>query len=124
MIGLVPLIWCCFDAIHDLSNSGGVMSTAASLLKPETGTFAMVDIRAHSCLEQNTSHSFAPFLYTVSLLHCMPQGLNDGGPGLGMMWGQEKAVNMLQQAGFGHVEVVEMEFDTFNDIYLCRMSSE
>eukprot|EP00873_Tetraselmis_striata_P022558 jgi/Tetstr1/442822/TSEL_030905.t1 len=109
-----------FDAIHDLSDPTGAMTAARSLLAPD-GVFAMVDIRARSCLSHNRSHSMAPFLYTVSLLHCMPQGLNHGGPGLGMMWGREKAVAMLREAGFGQVEVVELQFDTFNDVYLCRV---
>lgn len=36
------------------------------------------------------THSMGAFLYTVSLMHCMPVGLVDGGAGLGMMWGREK----------------------------------
>lgn len=56
----------------------------------------------------------------VSLLHCMPQGLQDGGAGLGMMWGRQKALAMLKDAGFAiSVDVLELEFDTFNDCYLC-----
>ncbi|CAL1155777.1 unnamed protein product, partial [Cladocopium goreaui] len=83
------------------------------------GIFVMVDIRAETGVAKNLGHPMAPFLYTVSLMHCMPQGMNDGGPGLGMMWGRQKALSMLQEAGF-EVEVVEMEFDTFNDCYVCR----
>jgi hypothetical protein len=39
----------------------------------------------------------APFLYTVSLLHCMPQGLRDHGLGLGMMW-CEHSVNFREHS--------------------------
>jgi hypothetical protein len=50
----------------------------------------------------------------------MPQGLQDGGAGLGMMWGRQKALAMLKDAGFAiSVDVLELEFDTFNDCYLC-----
>ena len=109
-----------FDAIHDLPNPGGAMSSAGNMLAPG-GLFVMVDIRARTCLEHNLSHSMAPFLYTVSLLHCMPQGLNHGGCGLGMMWGREKAEAMLKEHGkFDEVAVLEMDFDTFNDAFLCR----
>mmetsp|Transcript_159552 Transcript_159552/g.488242 ORF Transcript_159552/g.488242 Transcript_159552/m.488242 type:complete len:352 (-) Transcript_159552:111-1166(-) len=108
-----------FDVIHDLTRPEAALRECHRVLKPETGVFAMVDIRARSGLSANLGHQMAPFLYCVSLMHCMPQGMNDGGPGLGMMWGREKAVSMLQSAGF-EVEVVEMEFDTFNDCYLCR----
>ncbi len=58
-----------------------------------------------------------PFLYTVSLMHCMPVGLVNGGTGLGMMWGREKAVQMLNKAGFEKVDVIEMEHDPFNVHY-------
>ncbi|KAG1664689.1 hypothetical protein FOA52_006664 [Chlamydomonas sp. UWO 241] len=122
------------DAIHDLPDPAGAMATARALLRPDAtasdaeaggggGVFAMVDIRARTELQHNVNHPMAPFLYCVSLLHCMPQGLNHCGAGLGMMWGRERAVAMLREAGFGSVEVVEMEFDTFNDCYLCRQAA-
>ena len=62
-----------------------------------------------------------PFLYAVSLMHCMPVGLFDNGPGLGMMWGRQKAVELLRQAGFKTIEVCEMEHDPFNVHYFCRI---
>jgi hypothetical protein len=60
------------------------------------------------------------FLYTVSLMHCMPVGLVDGGAGLGMMWGCQLAERMLGQAGFGRVSVTEIPNDPFNLHYFCR----
>ena len=62
-----------FDSIHDLSNPGGALDGARALLKPADGLFAMVDIRAKTRLSDNVAHPMAPFLYTVSLMHCMPQ---------------------------------------------------
>jgi hypothetical protein len=50
----------------------------------------------------------------------MPVGLHGGGKGLGMMWGREKAHNMLLEAGFSSVDEEEMVFDSFNLNYLCR----
>ena len=113
-----------FDAIHDLSDPCGAMRSARALLKP-AGVFAMVDIHASTGLRGNLSHPMAPFLYTVSLMHCMPQGLNCDscgrrGAGLGMMWGCDAAKQMLRAAGFGAVEVMKLEFDSFNDVYLAR----
>jgi hypothetical protein len=60
------------------------------------------------------------FLYTVSLMHCMPVGLVDGGAGLGMMWGREKAEEMLREAGFTDVFVQEIPEDPFNLHFFCR----
>jgi hypothetical protein len=63
-----------------------------------------------------------PFLYTVSLMHCMPVGLNDNGAGLGMMWGRQQAEQLLKEAGFDTVVVQEMPHDSFNLHYMCRVN--
>jgi hypothetical protein len=76
--------------------------------------FSMVDIAARSNLADNLDHPMGPFLYTVSLMHCLPVGLVDGGSGLGMMWGREKAVEMLKEAGFENVQVHQIPEDLFN----------
>ena len=88
------------------------------MLAPD-GIFSMVDIAAHSRVADNLDHPMGPFLYSVSLMHCMPVGLVDGGTGLGMMWGREKAVHMLKQAGFKKIQVLEIPDDPFNLHYLC-----
>jgi len=36
-----------------------------------------------------------------------------------MMWGREKAMEMLHAAGFSKVDVLDLEFDTFNNCYVC-----
>lgn len=82
------------------------------------GLFSMIDIDAASHPAGNLDHPMGPFLYTVSLMHCMPVGLSDQGRGLGMMWGREQAVSLLEQAGFCRIEVLEMAHDPFNVHYL------
>ena len=110
---------CAFDSIHDQSRPLGALQSVRYMLAPG-GIFSMIDIKATSKLADNLDHPMAPFLYTVSLMHCMPVGLNDNGAGLGMMWGREQAEVLLRKAGFEHVEVVEMERDPFNLHYLCK----
>ncbi|GAU09867.1 class I SAM-dependent methyltransferase [Desulfoplanes formicivorans] len=110
-----------FDAIHDQTRPRQALQGAYALLTPG-GMFSMVDIAASSRLEANQDHSMGPFLYTVSLMHCMPVGLVDGGEGLGMMWGREKAEAMLREAGFDRVEVAEIPNDPFNLHFLCIKS--
>ena len=44
----------------------------------------------------------------------------DEGRGLGMMWGNQKAVEMLEDAGFTQVEVLEIPTDSFNSHFFCR----
>jgi 2-polyprenyl-3-methyl-5-hydroxy-6-metoxy-1,4-benzoquinol methylase len=111
---------CAFDAIHDQSHPFEALKGIRYMLAPG-GMFSMIDIKAGSSLVDNIDHPMGPFLYAVSLMHCMPVGLNDNGTGLGMMWGQEKAKALLSEAGFEHIELTEMEHDPFNLHYLCKV---
>jgi ubiquinone/menaquinone biosynthesis C-methylase UbiE len=108
-----------FDAIHDQTQPCMAIGGVYSILK-DNGTFSMIDIAAESRLADNRDLPMGPFLYTVSLLHCMPVGLVDGGTGLGMMWGRQKAVEMLKAAGFSRIDVTEIPDDPFNLHFLCR----
>jgi ubiquinone/menaquinone biosynthesis C-methylase UbiE len=107
-----------FDAIHDQTRPLDVLRGVNHILTPN-GRFSMVDIAANSNLADNMTHPMGPFLYTVSLMHCMPVGLVGGGTGLGMMWGREKAVEMLRDAQFQTVQVLEMPDDPFNLHFFC-----
>ncbi|MGM0611119.1 MAG: class I SAM-dependent methyltransferase [Thermodesulfobacteriota bacterium] len=111
---------CAFDAIHDQSHPLEALKGVRYMLAPG-GLFSMVDIKARTNPADNMDHPMGPFLYTVSLMHCMPVGLNDNGTGLGMMWGREQAEAMLAQAGFEEVQVREMAHDGFNLHYLCKV---
>ena len=111
---------CAFDAIHDLSHPLKALEGVRHILKP-SGFFSMIDIKAGSAIADNMDHPMAPFLYTVSLMHCMPVGLNDQGRGLGMMWGEQKARELLTQAGFSRVSVEQIPNDAFNLHFLCRL---
>jgi len=46
--------------------------------------------------------------------------LVNGGTGLGMMWGRQKAVAMLEAAGFEQVQVLEIPDDPFNFHFFSR----
>lgn len=107
-----------FDAIHDQTRPLDALRGVFELLKAD-GRFSMVDIAAESDLEGNRKHAMGPFLYTVSLMHCMPVGLVDGGAGLGMMWGRQLAERMLGEAGFKTVAVMAIPDDPFNLHFLC-----
>ena len=111
-----------FDAIHDQTQPLDVLLGVNHILRPD-GRFSMVDIAAKSDLSDNLDHPMGPFLYTVSLMHCLPVGLVGGGTGLGMMWGREKAVEMLNEARFQKIQVMEMPDDPFNLHFFCSKSS-
>jgi SAM-dependent methyltransferase len=106
-----------FDAIHDQSHPLAALRGVRHMLAPG-GLFSMIDIDAASHPAGNMDHPMGPFLYTVSLMHCMPVGLSDQGRGLGMMWGRDRAVSLLEQAGFRRIKVLEMAHDPFNVHYL------
>ena len=53
-------------------------------------------------------------------MHCMTVSLAQGGMGLGAMWGEEKALEMLREAGFGRVEVKRLPHDFQNCYYVVR----
>lgn len=90
------------DAIHDQAAPAAVLREIHNALAPG-GTFVMVDMAASSNLEDNLSNPYAPWLYSVSTLHCMTVSLASGGAGLGAAWGEQTARRMLTEAGFGDV---------------------
>ena len=111
---------CAFDAIHDQSHPLKALKGVRHILGPR-GIFSMIDIKAESEIADNMDHPMAPFLYTVSLMHCMPVGLNNRGRGLGMMWGEQRALALLKEAGFTRVSVEKIPNDAFNLHFLCRI---
>jgi 2-polyprenyl-3-methyl-5-hydroxy-6-metoxy-1,4-benzoquinol methylase len=108
-----------FDAIHDQTRPLEALQGVADMLRAD-GAFSMIDIAADSDIGGNRNHPMGAFLYTVSLMHCLPVGLVDGGAGLGMMWGRQRAEQMLGQAGFGQVTVAAIPDDPFNLHFFCR----
>lgn len=108
-----------FDAIHDQASPQNVLDGIYLSLKTG-GHFLMQDIRASSRLESNLDHPIGPLLYTLSTMHCMTVSLAQGGAGLGTMWGEEMAVEMLRQAGFDHVIVKQLEHDFQNNFYVMK----
>ena len=78
----------------------------------------MQDIAAHSHVHDNLEQPFAPFLYTISTMHCMTVSLAQGGEGLGTMWGREMAQQLLTEAGFGEVSIQQLPHDFMNDYYI------
>jgi len=109
-----------FDAIHDQARPADVLAKIAQSLKPG-GLFLMQDIKASSHVHGNHEHPIAPFIYTISCMHCMSVSLAHGGPGLGAAWGKELALKMLAAAGFARVEVRELPHDMVNYYYLSRL---
>jgi 2-polyprenyl-3-methyl-5-hydroxy-6-metoxy-1,4-benzoquinol methylase len=105
-----------FDAIHDQPKPDEVLRNIYKSLN-NGGMFLMQDILASTPLKDNVAHPLGPFLYTISCLHCVSVSLSQNGAGLGAMWGKEKAVEMLKEAGFSNVEVKTLPHDFQNYYY-------
>jgi hypothetical protein len=81
--------------------------------------FLMVDIAASSNLEENLERPTAAFGYVASLMHCMSVSLAQGGEGLGAMWGEQRARQMLADAGFAVLDVRRIEGDPVDQYFIC-----
>lgn len=110
---------CTFDAIHDQAHPDAVLQNIHRALRP-TGTYLMQEIRGSSHVHGNLNHAIAPFLYTISCMHCMSVSLSVGGMGLGTMWGHELALAMLRDAGFTAIDVHQLEHDLVNSYFVVK----
>ncbi|MFN0120264.1 MAG: class I SAM-dependent methyltransferase [Blastocatellia bacterium] len=108
-----------FDAIHDQARPRQVLRAIAGALRDD-GVFLMQDIRASSHLHKNIAHPLAPYLYTISCMHCMTVSLAHEGEGLGAVWGEEKARELLAEAGFSQAHVCQLPHDIINNYYIAR----
>jgi 2-polyprenyl-3-methyl-5-hydroxy-6-metoxy-1,4-benzoquinol methylase len=106
-----------FDAVHDQAKPAAVLKGIAGALK-DGGVYLMQDIAGSSHVHKNMDHPIGPLLYTVSTMHCMTVSLAQDGEGLGTMWGEEKAKEMLEEAGFKEVEVKQLPHDIFNNYFM------
>lgn len=106
-----------FNAIHDQAQPTAVLARIHDALQPG-GVFVMDEPRVSSRLEENVGNPMATFLYAVSTLHCLTVSLAVGGAGLGTAWGEELALRMLGDAGFGPVQVHEAPGDPGNAVFV------
>ena len=107
-----------FDAIHDQADPAGVLRRICAALHPD-GLFLMLDVWASSELADNVGTPMAPYLYTMSTMHCVSVSLAAGGPGLGTAWCHQTATRMLREAGFTDVQLFE-RVDPANSLYVAR----
>ncbi len=106
-----------FNAIHDQARPDAALRSIHDALVPG-GIFVMDEPRVSSRLEDNLDNPMAPFTYAVSTLHCLTVSLAVGGAGLGTAWGEQLAIEMLQDAGFGRVDVHDAPGDPGNAVFV------
>jgi ubiquinone/menaquinone biosynthesis C-methylase UbiE len=108
-----------FDAVHDQARPLAMLKGIRRALRPD-GVYLMQDIQGSSHVHENLDHPGAPLLYMISCMHCMTVSLAQGGDGLGAMWGEQKARELLAEAGFSSVDVHLLAHDPFNAYFVVR----
>jgi 2-polyprenyl-3-methyl-5-hydroxy-6-metoxy-1,4-benzoquinol methylase len=109
-----------FDAVHDQKHPEALIRGLKASLKPG-GVYLMQDIGGSAHLEKNLDFPLASLLYAVSLAHCTPISIGQGGDGLGTMWGWETAQGMLEAAGFASVTRHVLPHDPMNVWFVSRV---
>jgi ubiquinone/menaquinone biosynthesis C-methylase UbiE len=107
-----------FDSVHDQARPDLMLAGIAQALRPG-GVYLCVDFSASSTLSENLDHPIGPWGYTISCMHCMTVSLAEGGMGLGAMWGEQKAQEMLSDAGFISIEAAHIDGDIFNTYFIA-----
>jgi SAM-dependent methyltransferase len=108
-----------FDAVHDQAKPLAMLKGIRRALRDD-GTYLMQDIQGSSHHHENLDHPGGPLMYMISTMHCMTVSLAQGGDGLGAMWGEQKARELLAEAGFSSVDVHLLDHDPFNAYFVVR----
>ena len=108
-----------FDAVHDQVDPQAVLANIHRALNPD-GVFFMKEPHGADSLEANIGNPMAPLLYACSTLHCMTVSLAHGGAGIGTVFAEKLALEMLAEAGFTSVEVQVAPGDPADAVYLAR----
>lgn len=105
------------ESMHELPFPSAVLRNVSAALLPH-GVFLMQEAAASSHLARNVDHPFAPMLYALSTMHAVPVALHDSrGEALGRMWGKERAMRMMVEAGFRNVRFESLPMDPLS--YYC-----
>ena len=110
-----------FDAIHDQAQPDVVIRNVYRALQPD-GVYMMMEPAGSTHLHKNLDHPLGTILYAISCAHCMTVSLAQGGMGLGTMWGEELATEMLGASGFTSIRIERVEGDIENAYFFARKS--
>jgi 2-polyprenyl-3-methyl-5-hydroxy-6-metoxy-1,4-benzoquinol methylase len=108
-----------FESLHEHAFPRQTLRNIAGALKRD-GVFLMQEVAASSHLARNAEHPFAPMLYAVSVLHAVPMALAQNGEALGRMWGEERARQMLREAGFARLSFASLPSDPLRAFCVAR----
>ena len=96
-----------FDVIHDLPDPAAALAHIRAGLA-DGGTYLMVEPKVADDLAANLGNPFARMFRAISCLHCVPQSLAQGGPGLGTCMGPAHIGELMREAGFTRVAPLDI----------------
>jgi 2-polyprenyl-3-methyl-5-hydroxy-6-metoxy-1,4-benzoquinol methylase len=88
-----------FDSLHDMGDPIAAGRYARAALKSDGGTCMIVEVSSSGKLEDNMN-PLGRALYAASIFICLPASLAQGGPGFGLVVGEEKFSEIIMSAGF------------------------
>ncbi len=98
------------ESIHEHGFPRLALRHIAAAIKRD-GFFVMQEVAVSSHLSRAIDHPFAPMLYALSTLHSVPVALAQDGEAFGKMWGEERALQLLVEAGFRNVRIERLPSD-------------
>ena len=102
---------CTFDCIHDMTRPQEMMNLIRKAMS-NTGTWLLVDIKAHDTLKDNVNKNpMAALLYGISVLSCMSSAMSEPeGAGLGTLGlSASRAQQMASDAGFSSFRRLDVD---------------
>jgi SAM-dependent methyltransferase len=108
-----------FDALHDQVDPVAVLASVRANLTDD-GTFFLREPHAADTLEDNIGNPMAPVQYAVSTLHCLTVSLAHGGAGIGTVFAEGLARQLLRDAGFVDPAVHPAPGNPFDAVYITQ----
>ena len=88
-----------FDCFHDMGNPSAAAKHVLQTLKNKDGTWMLVEPFANDKVEDNLN-PVGRLNYAASTVVCVPASLNENGPALGALAGEERIREIVKSAGF------------------------
>ena len=106
-----------FNCIHDMAHPRQALAGIRKALKPG-GVLLWSEADASDRLEDNLT-PVGRTLYGASTMHCLTVSLANGGDGLGVMVGEERARAMAYEAGFASFRRLPIE-NPYHQVFELR----
>ncbi|MFL6176654.1 MAG: class I SAM-dependent methyltransferase [Ornithinibacter sp.] len=104
------------DVVHDLPDPLGALVAVRRALSPD-GVLLVTEAEATGDFEVDR-HGPMGWQYSPSFSRCIPVSQYAGGEGLGAMWGQQAAADLMHRAGFARVDTHTTS--VHSTVFACR----